>query len=68
LGLNPKLYGKDNKHSKIVIQYSLENIFIKKYYSIVEASKKNNICRSDISLACSGKLKTAGKHKWRYSH
>ncbi|NCD07360.1 MAG: endonuclease [Spirochaetia bacterium] len=65
IGLNPKLYGKNNKHSKIVLQYSLENIFIKKYYSITEAGKENNICRTDISSVCSGRLKTAGGYKWK---
>lgn len=50
---------------KKVVQYSKKNEFINNWDSITEASKKTNICKTDISDCTRGKLKTAGGFKWK---
>lgn len=51
--------------SKKVIQYSKNNKFIKQWDSMTEASKKMNICKTDISACARGKIRTAGGYKWK---
>lgn len=53
--------------SKRVEQYSLEGELINSFVSIGEASRQTGIDRGSISKACTGKLKTAGKYKWRFT-
>lgn len=68
-----RVYTKESKEKlsatfrKIVYQYSKDNIFIKEWISVVEASKCLNIAKSDIAACArdiySKKYKTAGKFK-----
>lgn len=51
-----------------VIQYTLDKEFIQEYQSISEASRKTGIPTSNISYACNGKLKSAGKYIWEYKN
>lgn len=53
-------YTTKKGHSIICIETGEE------FKSIIEASKKFNVCKTDISLCCSGKRKTAGGYHWRY--
>jgi hypothetical protein len=53
---------------KIVIQYDINNKFIKKFSSIIEASKKLNIDSSLIIKVCKNKRKTAGGYVWKYNN
>ena len=46
-------------------QYSLHNIFIKRWNSIKEASASLNIERTSISKALHGQIKTAGGYIWK---
>ena len=68
LGLRKKiiLKGSKNGHSKKVLQYSLNNQFIKKWDCIIDASKKLKINAGNISSCCIGNKKTAGGYIWRY--
>ncbi len=52
------------KYSKFVLQYDLNNVFIKRYRSIGEASRETNISRKCISYVCNHQRKTAGGYKW----
>ena len=62
-------YGKRNEKignrvRKKITQYSKKGEKIKEWRSLTDASKTLNISLSDISLCCSGKLKSAGGYKW----
>jgi hypothetical protein len=54
-----------NPQLKPVYQYDLNDEFLKKYDSIKEAAKINNITYTTISKCCYGKLKTASGYKWK---
>jgi group I intron endonuclease len=49
-----------------VLQYSLDNVFIKVYPSNRDAEKATLISASQISRVCSGKQKTARGFIWKY--
>jgi hypothetical protein len=70
IGKNNPMWNKtgDRHHrSKKIDQYTKDGIFIKTWSGLREASRELNIPQSSISYACSGKLKTAGKFKWKYA-
>jgi group I intron endonuclease len=50
--------------SKKCYQYSLDNIFIKEYPSIAEATRQTGI--SNIQAVCKGRRTKAGGYKWSY--
>lgn len=54
------LYGKP------ILQYTLDNEFIKEWYSTTEAARELKIHRTGIKDALKGKNKTAGGFKWIY--
>lgn len=55
------------KTGKPVLQFDLDNNFIKKYNNLSEAAKENKIksC-SNICLCCTGRYNHAGGYIWRY--
>lgn len=57
---------KRKTNGKVILQYDLDNNFIKEYASACEANRQTYICRSCINDCCNGKLKTAGGYKWKY--
>ena len=57
---------KRKRAGKVILQYDLDNNFIKEYASACEANRQTHICRSCINDCCNGKLKTAGGYKWKY--
>ena len=61
ISYKPRLYP-----TKIIIQLSLDNVFIKEWDSIKEAGREFNIKSPNIIACCQGKLKTSGKFKWMY--
>ena len=52
--------------SKPVLQYSVDDIFIREFKSISEAHLITGIAISGISFCSLGKRKTAGKYKWKF--
>ena len=62
-----RINGKNNKHSKAVIQMTLDGEFIAEYYSQQQASRVTNTRQSTISLCCSGSRNKSGGFKWRYA-
>lgn len=54
------------KIKRCVYQYSLDNILIKKYNSITEASKENDCFVQNICACCKGINKTCKGYKWSY--
>jgi group I intron endonuclease len=51
---------------KKILQYDLNNNFIKKFLSVNEASKENNISESSIRLCCKYQDKALKGFKWKY--
>lgn len=56
--------------NKSILQYDLEDNFIKDWSSISEAylSLNKKITNGCINLACKGKIKTAFGYKWKYKN
>ena len=56
--------------NKPILQYDLQNNFIKEWSSISEAylSLNKKITNGCINLACKGKIKTAFGYKWEYKN
>lgn len=48
------------------IKLSIDNVELAEYSRIIDAAKDNNVSQSAISMAISGKKKTAGGYKWKY--
>lgn len=53
------------KTSKPVLQYDLDNNFVMEYPSINEASRQTGLELANISNACNGKLRHTGFFVWR---
>lgn len=67
IGLQKPLYAKINPRAKKIKQYTIDNIFIKEYDGIKEASKINNLNPRDITKCCKGLRKQVGGFIWIYS-
>lgn len=58
--------GRNNKVSKRVNKYGLDNVFICSYHSIREASRECSITYQGISKVCNELRGTAGGYQWRF--
>lgn len=65
--INP-VKGKEHYKAKKIKQYTKDNIFIKEYFSVAEASKQTNILRSAISMCLTKQSNSAGGFIWRYAN
>ena len=54
------------KLSKVVLQFTLEDILIKEYPSTEQVERETGFLQQSISKCCKGKYKTAYGYKWRY--
>jgi len=63
-----KRVGILNSSSKIVLQFDLNNNFIKEFESGGEAERHTNISSSSILKCCNNKRKTAGKYIWKFKN
>ena len=57
---------KHNPHSKLILQYDLEDNFIKDFPSAMEAGRYLNKSGNSIADCASGRQKTAYGFKWEY--
>ena len=70
---NVKRSWQERKDCKIidrhrsVIQMNMDGNVLGVFSSISEAHRSTGVFNSNISYACSGKRKTAGGYKWKYS-
>lgn len=55
---------KENKSNKCILQFNLNDIFIKEWVSISEAEKFYKV--KSIGIVCRGKGKTAVGFKWKF--
>ncbi len=53
---------------KSVLQYDLNNNFIKEWGSIMSIEKELGISKQSISQCCNNKIKTAGNFKWIFKN
>jgi group I intron endonuclease len=58
--------GKLGKNSKSVEQYTLDDVFVKRFRNITEAAQELGCSLASISNCCNGKTKTAAKFKWKF--
>jgi len=58
--------GKKHPLAKKIIQYSLDGKRIKSWGSSKEIHDSLGFCRKTIGRACTGRLQTAYKYKWKY--
>ena len=61
-----KLSSRENCGQKKVVCMTLEGEMISIHNSLKLASETRAVSASSISLACNGKLKTAGGYKWKW--
>jgi len=61
-----RINGVNNKASKSVKQYSIDNVFIKEYFSIMQAGRITGTQSSHITACCKGKRGASGGFKWKY--
>lgn len=59
--------GVNTKHCKAVNKLTVTGEFIKRYYSMAEASKATGVGQPHISQVCNGKRKVAGGFVWEFS-
>ena len=59
-------YNARYSKSKKILQYDLNNNFIKEWECLAEVERQTNISYSNIIACCRGKRKTAGKYIWKY--
>ena len=57
---------KNGKKSKTVLQFDLQDNFIKEYASTHQAERETGFAQGHICACCKGKLKTAYNYKWKY--
>jgi hypothetical protein len=59
-------YKHQDKNKKIVYRYDLNGNFIKKYESMLSASKESNIFFANISSCCNNKRLFSGEYIWSF--
>lgn len=65
-GFNDKINGINTKQCKAVLQFDLEDNFIKEYYSIRQAGRDTGVHQSTISANCINRLSHAGNYIWKH--
>lgn len=54
------------KKSKPILQYTLDDVFIKEWIGAAQVMHELGIDKSSIGRVCQGKKKSAGGFKWKY--
>ena len=54
------------KRTKVVLQFTLDDVFVKEYPSLIQAYRETGFFFQNISKCCNGKRKTAHGFKWKY--
>ena len=61
------IFGENNPRSKSINQYDKDWKFIKKWWSVVDATKWTWISQWNICCCCTGKRKNAWGFIWKYA-
>ena len=59
--------GRNNKQSRSVEQFTLDEEYVATYHSMHEAERITGITRSSIGKCCRGVLKQSNHFKWQYA-
>ena len=59
---------KESRKRKPVLQFTLEDVFVKEYPSLIQAHRETGFSFQNISACCKGKRKTAHGFKWKYKN
>jgi len=59
-------HNRKSQSKKPVLQYTLDNKYVKEYISSREAERQTKIYHGSITKCCKHKLKSAGGYIWRY--
>lgn len=65
---NFRKFGKENKSSKPVLQFDLNEELVASYPSIDKANELTGINISSIGMCCKGKRNTSGGFIWKYKN
>ena len=75
-GENNPMYGKPKSEetkekiskaiSKPILQFTLDDVFIREWQSATQAEKELGYCSGCIGKCCNGKVKTSNGYIWRY--
>jgi hypothetical protein len=57
--------GKNNKTSKKIYQYTMDNQLVKIWDGMSEAARELGLQTSNISSCCNGKIKSTGGYIWK---
>ncbi len=60
--------GVNTKSSFAVMQFDLNGVFIKSFYSIRKASRETGILNGAIGNCCRGSSKTSGGYIWKFKN
>lgn len=61
-------FGKEHPNSIPILQFNLNNEFIREWECSMEIQRELNIYHSNITKCCKGIQKTAGGYVWRYKN
>lgn len=64
-GLLPIKYGKDNKTSRKIIQYTLNDEYVATWYGLGEVVRNVKVTRANVNACLIGKRNKAGGYKWK---
>ena len=59
-------YGKEAQFSKPLLQYSLEDEFIREWENANQVKRELGYCAENIRNVCNGRRKQANGYKWKY--
>ena len=59
-------YGKEAQFSKPLLQYTLDNKFIKEWENASQVKRELGFCAENIRSVCNGRRKQANGYKWKY--
>lgn len=63
------MYGNtQNNKKREILQYDIDNKFIRKWNSIMQVERELNIKNNNIVSCCKGKRQSAGGFIWRYAN
>ena len=64
--LYSKTWNYGIRHSRVVLQFTKDGIFVAEYESAREASRQTGVHHGQLIWCCNNKLKTAGGYVWKY--
>ena len=59
-------FGKLNGHSRPIVQYTKEGVFIREWECSLQVQRELGIWSSNITKCCQGGYKSTGGYIWKY--